>query len=135
MKQKILDLMSQLTNDGSGVFELDDLNTYLNKLIEKACIIIVVEQDVLQGFLAYYANDHVNKIGFISMLIVSPSVWRMGYGRRLVEFSLKDLTLKGFRKCCTEVKGDNIKALNLCKRLGFFSVGANGKYLVLEKVL
>jgi ribosomal protein S18 acetylase RimI-like enzyme len=135
MKQRILALMSQLINDDSSIFELDDLNTYVNKLIEKACIIIVVEQGVLQGFLAYYANDHVNKVGFISMLIVSPSVWRMGYGRRLVEFSLKDLTLKGFRKCCTEVKENNIKALNLCKRLGFFSVGTKGGYLLLEKIL
>jgi ribosomal protein S18 acetylase RimI-like enzyme len=135
MKLKIIDLMSQLINDGSGLFELGDLNAYVDKLIEKACLITVIEEDVLKGFLAYYANDYENKVAFLSMLIISPSARRMGYGRRLVEFVFADLTLKGFKKCCTEVKEDNIKALSVCKRLGFSHVGKNGGYVVLEKVL
>jgi ribosomal protein S18 acetylase RimI-like enzyme len=135
MKLKIIDLMSQLINDGSGLFELDDLNTYVDKLIEKACLLTIIEQDVLKGLLAYYANDYENKVAFLSMLIISPSARRMGYGRRLVEFVFTELTLKGFKKCCTEVKEDNIKALTVCKRLGFTSAGTKNGYMVLEKLL
>ncbi|WP_413667286.1 GNAT family N-acetyltransferase [Mucilaginibacter sp. Mucisp86] len=135
LKSKIFDLMNMLVNDESGLFEVGDLDSYIDKLIEKACIITIMEQDVLHGFLAYYANDYNNKVGFISMLIVDPSTKRMGYGRRLVEFALKDLTLKGFEKCRTEVNADNIKAVNICKRLGFTYVGKNDIYLVFEKQL
>ncbi|HMG10603.1 MAG TPA: GNAT family N-acetyltransferase [Mucilaginibacter sp.] len=135
MKLKIIDLMSQLINDGSGLFELDDLNTYVDKLIEKACLLTIIEQDVLKGLLAYYANDYENKVAFLSMLIISPSARRMGYGRRLVEFVFTELTLKGFKKCCTEVKEDNIKALTVCKKLGFTCAGTKNGYTVLEKLL
>ncbi|MGF7037135.1 GNAT family N-acetyltransferase [Mucilaginibacter lappiensis] len=135
MKLKIIDLMSQLINDGSGLFELDDLNAYVDKLIEKACLLTIIEQDVLKGLLAYYANDYENKVAFLSMLIISPSARRMGYGRRLVEFVFTELTLKGFKKCCTEVKEDNIKALTVCKKLGFTSAGTKNGYMVLEKLL
>jgi|GEM_PF-3454556 len=135
LKSKIYDLMNLMINDESGLFEVGDLDSYIDKLIEKACIITIMAQDALQGFLAYYANDYENKVGFISMLIIDPSTKRMGYGRRLVEFALKDLTMKGFEKCRTEVNADNIKAVNICKRLGFTYVGTNDIYMVFEKQL
>lgn len=69
------------------------------------------------------------------MLIIDPSTKRMGYGRRLVEFALKDLTMKGFKKCRTEVNTENIKAINICKRLGFTYVSSNNIYMVFEKQL
>jgi ribosomal-protein-alanine N-acetyltransferase len=135
IKPKIYDLMNLMINDESGLFEVGDLDSYIDKLIEKACIITIMEQDVLHGFLAYYANDHINKVGFVSMVLTDPSTKRMGYGRRLVEFALKDLTLKGFKKCRTEVNADNTKALNALKRLDFVYVGRNDIYCVFEKQL
>ena len=135
IKPKIYELMNLMIQDGSGLFEVGDMDAYIDKLIDNACIITIIEQDVLHAFLAYYANDHVNKTAFLSMLITDPSTKRMGYGRRLVEFALKDLTLKGFKKCATEVKEDNIKALNACKRLGFSIAGKRDDFLVLDKML
>jgi len=132
LKPKIYDLMNLMINDGSGLFEVRDLDVYIDKLINSASIITIMAQDALLGFLAYYANDHVSKIGFISMLIIDPSTKRMGYGRRLVEFAVKDLTLKGFKKCRTEVNANNIKAVNICKRLGFTYIGRNDAYYVFE---
>lgn len=135
LKSKIYDLMNLMINDESGLFEVGNLEGYIDKLIDKACIITIMEQDVLHGFLAYYANDHVNKVGFVSMVLTDPSTKRMGYGRRLVEFAMKDLALKGFKKCRTEVNSENIRALNALKRLGFTCAGKNDIYLVFEKQL
>lgn len=135
LKPKIYDLMNLMINDESGLFEVRDLDAYIDKLINRASIITIMAQDALLGFLAYYANDQVSKIGFISMLIIAPSTKRMGYGRRLVEFALKDLALKGFKKCRTEVNADNAKAVNICKRLGFNYVGRNDAYCVFEVTL
>jgi len=132
LKPKIYDLMNLMINDGSGLFEVRDLDVYIDKLINSASIITIMAQDALLGFLAYYANDNVSKIGFISMLIIDPSTKRMGYGRRLVEFAVKDLMLKGFKKCRTEVNANNIKAINICKRLGFSYIGRNDAYYVFE---
>jgi ribosomal-protein-alanine N-acetyltransferase len=50
MKSKIYNMMYPLINDGSGMYELDDLNAYIDKIIEKGCIISIIEQDVLLGF-------------------------------------------------------------------------------------
>jgi ribosomal protein S18 acetylase RimI-like enzyme len=104
-------------------------------LLKKACIISITDQDVLQGFLAYYANDPDKQVGFLSMLVVSPSSQRMGYGRRMVEFCLTDLVHKGYKICRTEVKENNIMAVNICKRTGFSLIEKKDKYLVMEKVL
>lgn len=135
MRSEIYNLMLPLLDDPSGMYAMPDLNAYVDKIMEKACIISVMEEGVLQGFLAYYANDHVNKIAFLSMVVISPAVRKMGYGRRLVDFFIADLILKGFKKCLTEVREDNIKAQNICKRVGFSCVGRNDKYLVMEKIL
>lgn len=135
LKLKVYNLMNLMINDESGLFEVGNLEGYVDKLIEKACIITIMEHDVLHGFLAYYANDHENKVGFVSMVLTDPSTKRMGYGRRLVEFALKDLTLKGFKKCRTEINADNVKALNALKKLNFTYIGRNGVYCVFEKQL
>lgn len=127
--------MYPLINNGSGIYELDDLNAYVDKLLKKACIISVMDQDVLQGFLAYYANDPNKQVGFLSMLVVLPSAQRMGYGRRMVEFCLTDLVHKGYKGCRTEVKENNVMAINICKRSGFSLVEKKDKYLVMEKLL
>ena len=119
MRSQIYDLMHPLINNGSGIYELDDLDAYVDKLLKKACIISVMDQDVLQGFLAYYANDPDKRVGFLSMLVVLSSAQRMGYGRRMVEFCLTDLVHKGYKICRTEVKENNIMAINICKRAGF----------------
>lgn len=135
MRTKIYDLMAPLLDDASGIYKLDDLNAYVDKIMEKACIISVMEENVLLGFLAYYANDHENKNAFLSMVVISPSVRKMGYGRRLVDFFIADLILKGFKRCLTEVSVSNIKAINICKKVGFSQIGTKDKYLIMEKML
>jgi ribosomal protein S18 acetylase RimI-like enzyme len=69
------------------------------------------------------------------MIVVSPLARRMGYGRRLIDFCTTDLIHKGFKRCLTEVKQDNIAALNTCKRAGFHELEKKGKYIILEKLL
>lgn len=135
MKSKIYDMMYPLINNGSGTYEVNDLNVYIDKIVENGCIYSIIEKDILLGFLAGYANDYENNTGFLSMLIVSPSARRMGYGRRLTDFFLTDLVHKGFDRCRTEVKEGNTLALNICKKTGFYELGKNGKYIVLEKML
>jgi ribosomal-protein-alanine N-acetyltransferase len=135
MKSKIYDLMYPLINDGSGTYELGDLNAYIDKIIEKGCLISIMENDVLLAFLAYYANDYENKLAFLSMAVVSPSTRKMGYGRRLVDFCFVDLIYKGFKRCLTEVNANNLAALNACKKLGFNELERKGPYIILEKLL
>lgn len=135
MKSKIYNMMYPLINDGSGIYQLDDLKAYIDKISDKGCIISIMENDVLLAFLAYYANDYENKLAFLSMAIVSPSTRGMGYGRRLLDFCLVDLKHKGFKRCLTEIKVNNIPALNVCKRMGFNKFGEKGNYIVLEKIL
>ncbi|MDB4922236.1 GNAT family N-acetyltransferase [Mucilaginibacter sp.] len=135
MKSKIYDMMYPLIHDGSGIYELDDLDAYVDKIIAKGNIISIIEQDVLVGFLAYYANDYENKLAFLSMTIVLPSTRRMGYGRRLLDFFLAELLHKGFKRCLTEIKAENIVPITICKRAGFHELERKGKYIVLEKFI
>ncbi|ASU33271.1 Acetyltransferase (GNAT) family protein [Mucilaginibacter xinganensis] len=127
--------MHPLINDGSGTYEMADLNAYIDKITDKGCIITITEKGELQAFLAGYANDYESKTGFLSMTVVSPLVRRMGYGRRLMEFFLTDLVHKGFERCLTEVKENNTPAINTCRRAGFHELDRKGSYIILEKRL
>ncbi|MFA6246110.1 MAG: GNAT family N-acetyltransferase [Mucilaginibacter sp.] len=133
MKDKIYSLMEDTINNGKGIYQVDDLQSYVDKIMQHACIISIIEDNSLQGFLAYYANNYESKEAFLSMTIIAPRSRKLGYGRRLVDFCLTDLLYKGFKKCKTEVNENNTAALNVCKKCGFLEYRRTGCSVFLEK--
>lgn len=135
MRQKIIKLMDETIRSGNGLYQLDNLEAYVDKIIAHGCILSVTENDDLKAFMAYYANNHESKEAFLSMAIVAPDARRLGYGRRLVDFCLTDLLFKGFKKCRTEVHHLNQAALNVCKKIGFIEYERKENSVMLEKIL
>ena len=133
MKEKIIKLMGEIIGSGNGIYHVDNLEAYVDKVIKHGCIISIAENDALKAFMAYYANNHESKEAFMSMAIVAPDARRFGYGRRLVEFCLTDLFFKGFKKCRTEVHHLNQAALNVLKKSGFVEYARKESFILLEK--
>jgi ribosomal-protein-alanine N-acetyltransferase len=135
MKEKIYNLMKLTIDNGNGMYVVDDLEAYVDKIVEDACIISIVEHNKLLGFLAYYGNDLTSKKAFLSMAIIAPDAPKLGYGRRLLDFCFADLVFKGFKKCVTEVNEQNTAALNGCKKAGFTELYRQGSSVFLEKII
>jgi ribosomal protein S18 acetylase RimI-like enzyme len=135
MKEKIYNLLKLTIDNGNGIDVLDDLEAYVDKIVENACIISIVENNKLLGFLAYYASDLTSKKAFLSAVIIAPDAPKLGYGRRLVDFCLADLVFKGFKKCGAEVNELNTAALNICKKTGFTELYRQGSSVFLEKII
>jgi ribosomal protein S18 acetylase RimI-like enzyme len=135
MKEKIYNLMKLTIDNGNGMYVVDDLEAYVDKIVENACIISIIENNKLLGFLAYYANDLTSKKAFLSMAIIAPNAPKLGYCRRLIDFCFADLVFKGFKKCGTEVNEQNTAALNVCKKAGFTELYRQGSFVFLEKII
>lgn len=133
MKDKIYSLMEGTINKDKGMYQVDNLQSYVDKIMQHACIISIMEDNSLQGFLAYYANNYESKEAFLSMAIIASGSRKLGYGRRLVDFCLIDLVYKGFKKCKTEVNENNTAAINVCKKCGFYEYKRTGCSIFFEK--
>jgi ribosomal-protein-alanine N-acetyltransferase len=133
MKDKIYSLMEGTINKDKGMYQVDNLQSYVDKIMQHACIISIMEDNSLQGFLAYYANNYESKEAFLSMTIIASGSRKLGYGRRLVDFCLTDLVYKGFKKCKTEVNENNTAAINVCKKCGFSEYKRTGCSIFFEK--
>ncbi|WP_183559309.1 GNAT family N-acetyltransferase [Mucilaginibacter sp. SP1R1] len=135
MRSKIYDFLDGFIKDSNGKYKINDLGAYVDKIIEKGCIISIIEKNILIGFICYYANDYETNVAYLSILLISPLMQDMGYGRRLMEFSIADIIRKGFKKCCLEVADDNTKAIKLYEKLGFGLIEKRDTSLIMQKVL
>ncbi len=112
-----------------------DLDAYLDKLLNRAEIVTIRDGERLQGFAAYYCNDLVSRVAFLSMMAVAPEARGRGIGKRLLETFLADARRRGFRSCRLEVHPDNRVARQLYERNGFVARARPGVLCLMERVL
>ncbi len=99
-----------------------ELYEYADKLAKNAHFKVTYEIDTVVSFVAYYANDYVNKVAFIIMIAINSKYQKgiTGYitlGRMLDE-SIKKLKHDGFYKVQFEVDKANTKAIALYNKHG-----------------
>lgn len=112
-------LLNEILCDRDFIPRNVTIEDYIAKLHKFACITEVCKSDNVVGFCAFYANDKVNKIGFISMVVVDPAYRGKGVADVVIESALKLMKLEGMHSCKLEVRQENIPALKLYRRLGF----------------
>jgi GNAT superfamily N-acetyltransferase len=71
------------------------------------------------GMVAFYCNDAVEHIGFISLLTVHPQYRSQGLGRRLLQHALGEMRTCGMSQVKLEVGTANRTAINLYRSCGF----------------
>lgn len=135
MKEELLSLLQVLNEDMEGKLIQIGLENYVDKIIENATLITIYKNRELQGFIAFYANDLQKENAFLTMLAVKKEKKNMGYGKILLELSIKELTKMGFRKYSLEVYYKNHLAINLYEKYDFKEVNQKGSNIFMEKQL
>ena len=119
MKQSITNLINQQNRLLNGALIYQPADEYVEKIIKNANIVTHSILGQLAGFIAYYCNDPGYEVAFLTMLCVAPEYTGKGTGRRLLHYSINDISLKGFSRYELEVKETNLPAIQLYKSAGF----------------
>lgn len=71
------------------------------------------------GLVAFYANDTVNRIGFISLIGIKNDYQKAGLGQCLLQESLSFMKQAGMVECRLEVEKNNVNAMRFYQKNGF----------------
>lgn len=108
---------------------------FAKKFLDNGIVLVLKDSDEIVGFIAFYANDLVKKISYISMIAVSPEHKRKGYGTKLIEAAVKSSREKNMKYIRLEVNKNNINAISFYKYFGFIFLSEqteNTHYMELE---
>ncbi|MBE0391148.1 N-acetyltransferase [Flavobacterium sp. PL002] len=133
MKEQIIELFKNLNTEFIMNFSDIGLENYVEKIIKKASIISIIKNDILIGFIAYYDNEPNKEMAFLTMIIVKEEFENLGYGKSLLEFSLKEIIGKGFKKYGLKVHVENKYAIRLYEKYGFVKIERELNFFYMEK--
>lgn len=135
MRGKLIDFIETLNHDLENSLLSVDIPSYVDKIIKYATIISISKESELKAFIAFYENDKNGETAYLTMIAVCKACWQSGYGKRLLEFSIKEIRNKDYKFYRLEVKEDNFKAIKLYKKYGFISVSVENGVINMEKRL
>ena len=115
-----------------GVLDGLDVEQYIQKLDAHAeCVSEEVDGNC-RALVAFYCNDPVTKIAFITLVLVDPAARRTGLGKKLVKRVLQIVRDRSFTACRLEVDERNDAARPLYESLGFVTLDERGGKLLME---
>lgn len=132
MKEDILKLLNANNRIEDGVYIIQDLENYVDKIIQFSKIIAIHENGMFQGFISYYKNDPNKKIGFLSMLYIDKGFQSYGAGSILLKTAIEDLKKNLFSIYKLEVLRTNEKAIKLYTKFGFKIIDEKNEFLLME---
>lgn len=135
MRDDLITLLDSLNNDSKGRLLSADISEYVDKIQRFATIVTISKKAEIKAFIAYYENDKKEELAYLTMIAVCKESWQLGYGKNLLECSIKALTNRGFKKYKLEVKEDNLKAIQLYKDYGFKILSLEQGMFSMEKEL
>ena len=135
MRGELIDFLETLNNDLKGTLLNVNIPEYVDKILKFATIISISENGRIKAFIAFYENDKNREISYLTMIAVCKECWHLGYGKRLLEFSISEIRKKGYKLYRLEVKEGNLKAIKLYKRYGFITTGLENGVVNMEKQL
>jgi ribosomal protein S18 acetylase RimI-like enzyme len=133
MREQIIELLVGLNNELGGKLIQIDIAGYVDKILKNATIITICKSQELQGFIAYYDNDIKKECAFLTMIAIRKKNENMGFGKMLMELSIKEIKKMGFKKYGLEVYHMNSKAINLYKKYGFVEIKRDSQNIIMEK--
>lgn len=94
-----------------------DYVAYVSNKHQPTYLKVLHENDKLAGFITYKMN--APKKGNIELLAIDENFRGKGYGKILLEHSMKELINKGANSIDICARGTNLPALNLYQKIGF----------------
>ena len=88
----ILCYLQNISKDVSNEMYIDNIDSYAKKLSQYAKVLFLVKENQNIGMLAYYDNNKVDKIGYISSFSIIKDFQQQGYGEILMTYVITKLT-------------------------------------------
>jgi ribosomal protein S18 acetylase RimI-like enzyme len=111
------------------------LDHFLAKLGAHAEVLALSAGARCRGAVAFYCNDTVRRIAYVTLVVVDPQDRGQGIGEVLVSGVLALARKRGFATCRLEVRKENRAARALYAALGFHLAADRGDRELLEVAL
>lgn len=96
-----------------------DSKVYESKVSEFARVGLLDYEGKWAGITVFYANNHEESTGFISLISVERSLRGLGLGKLLLVETLQVLAANGMHRVVLEVSSSNLRAQQFYKAHGF----------------
>ena len=135
MRDELINFLEKLNIEQNGELLSVDIAKYVDKIQKFATIISIFKKGEIVAFIAFYENDKNSEVAYLTMIAVCNNFWHLGYGKTLLEISIKEIKKKGFKLYRLEVKGNNLKAIKFYEKYGFMSTESKNGLVKMEKLL
>ena len=99
--------------------KIESYEEYSKKLEKYANVRLCKIDDEICGILVYYANDHITKTAYISLIGIHKQWQGKHIGRFLLEYCVEDSKRVGMELLKLEVDRDNLQAIKFYGKHGF----------------
>lgn len=114
--------------------EKAELDEYINKIEKNAEFVTHMSAGQVTAFIAYYCNDPARRNAFITLVLTNPNFRGNGLARDLLQAVLGVVRRKGFKSCQLEVRKNNVAAMSLYKKVGFFIKEDQGDSWLMQRI-
>jgi len=135
MKNELIQFILQQNKISGGKLIKQPVVQYVEKIWDKATIIIYNQNGKLSGFIAYYCNESSRQNAFLTMLSVSSEFSGQGVGKYLLDCSISDIARNKFQFFILDVRTDNSIAIKLYENAGFKIVSEKEEFLRMKKII
>ena len=105
------------------------------KFADNADFIAMYDKTKCIGFVAFYKNDDVNFISYISMIAVDKSYQGIGIGKKLINEAEEKAKCCGMKYVRLEVDSDNINAQKFYNKCGYTILLKKTNSMIMQKIL
>lgn len=132
--ERIYSYLQKVKND-DFTMNISDLNQYSKKLSDNATVIFLNKFGEDVAMIAFYTNDTLSKISFITSISVLPQFQRNGIGQYLMNIVTQESLQKSMTKLKLEVSKSNTKAIKFYIHNGFVLGDATEESIFMNKQL
>ena len=116
------------------VFQRDNYKELFEKIDKHAEFIVACDEET-QGYIAFYANDDISKVAYVTLLAVRPQFQNMHIGGALLENAQDVASDKGMRFIRLEVNKKNKNAIRFYQKHGFVPLYDTEESIYMQKEL
>lgn len=135
MRGDLINFLKTLNNDVNDTLLNVNIPQFVDKILTFATILTIIKQGELKAFIGFYDNDKNKEVAYLTIIAVCKECWHLGYGKKMLEFSINEIKQKGFKLYCLEVDQNNLNAIKLYKKYGFMRTGVENGIVKMEKRL
>ena len=120
-ENEIYDILCALSNDlfNQSINNPCILQSLAKKYAQNATVFVAYVNEEPKGLCAFYANDNVTKIAFLSMIVVAKGEQGKGIGKELICRMIKHCISNGMTQLKLEVANTNYSAIRFYEKQGF----------------